>query len=143
MRSFSWILSALLAAACAPRPSLYADSPAAEVHQIKVMAADRMVIDGQPLTLADAEAPRPGGEAACRAEAIAAAQASQTARSLLLGARHLEVQRGGSGELRLVNVDGLDLGQTLIAQGLAVARGSAPMDWCHPLQPGQRYADVG
>jgi endonuclease YncB( thermonuclease family) len=132
----------LLTAACEPRPSLYADNQAAETHDVKVLAGDRLVIDGQPLTLADAETPHPAGQSGCRAEALAGAQAADTVRSLVASARHLEVRatdRGG--ELRLVNLDGLDLGQALIAQNLAVSRQSAAMDWCFRTRPvGQTLA---
>ena len=58
--------------------------------------------------------------------------------------RHLaerEVQRAGErGDLRLVNLDGLDLGQMLITQGLAVDRRPVPMDWCLRAANGARLA---
>jgi endonuclease YncB( thermonuclease family) len=118
-------------AACAGRPSIYVDNQAAETHEVKVLAGDRVVIDGQAVTLADAEAPHPAPRAACQAEAVAARQAAEAVRSALANARHVEVLPANrAGDLRLVNLDGLDLGQTLIGQGLAVDRGDAPMDWC-------------
>ena len=117
--------------ACVPKASFEADSPPTETHAVQVLAGDRMVIDGQSLTLADAQAPRPAPQAACRAEAAAAGQALAAARAALAAARHVDVRRADApGDLRLVNLDGLDLGQTLIAQGLAVDRRDGPMDWC-------------
>jgi hypothetical protein len=125
------LLAATLgAAACVPRASIYAEN-SGELHDVRVLAADRLVIDGQSLTLADAQAPRPAPDAACRAEAVAARQAVEAARSALAAARHVDVRRTeAAGDLRLVNVDGFDLGQTLISQGLAVDRTDAPVDWC-------------
>jgi hypothetical protein len=122
---------ALLTAACEPRPTLYADNQPAETHDVKVLAGDRLVIDGQTLTLADAETPQPAGRAGCRAEALAGVEAADTVRSMLASARHLEVRKtDGGGDLRLVNLDGLDLGQALISQNVAVARQPSAMDWC-------------
>lgn len=122
---------ALGLSACAPNTPAYADNQAPEVHQVKVLSGDRLVIDGESLTLADAQAPQPAPEAACPAEAAAAARAIGAARSALAGARHIEVQRTGAGNgLRLLNVDGLDVGQVLISQGVAVDRSQGPMDWC-------------
>jgi hypothetical protein len=120
---------ALLASACTPHSSLYADRPPAELHQIEVFAGDHLVIDHQDITLADAETPQPHPRAACRAEEISAAHAADVVRSKLTGAQHLEVHPG-PGEGQLVNVDGLDLGQSLIKEGLAVSRGSVAMRWC-------------
>jgi hypothetical protein len=146
MRINSMLTAASLAAvlglaACAPNASIYADNQPAESHEVKVLAGDHIVIDGQAVTLADAEAPRPAPEAACRAEAIAARQVSDAVRSALASAHHVEVQRAGErGDLRLVNLDGLDLGQMLITQGLAVDRRPVPMDWCLRAANGARLA---
>jgi len=140
----SLALGALSLAACAAPPSIYADNQPAEAHDIRVYTADHLVIDGQELTLADAEAPKPGGKADCEAEGVAGAQAVTAVRSILAGARHIEVQKtdDASGR-RLVNVDGLDLGQTLIAQKLAVARRDDGMDWCaRAARDPQRFAAV-
>jgi endonuclease YncB( thermonuclease family) len=144
--AFSLALAvALLAAACAPRSSIYADNQAAETHEVRVVAADHLVIDGVDFILADAEAPKPGGPAECSAEAIAGSEAAESVHSLLAGARHLEVRASDQGEaFRLVNVDGLDLGQALIARGLAVARRPVAMDWCLRARPAARtVADHG
>jgi endonuclease YncB( thermonuclease family) len=124
-------LGALALAACTPHPSIYADARGVEAHDIRVFAADHMMIDGQDLTLADAEAPQPGVKGACAAEGAAGDAAIAATRALLAGARHLEVHGADDGTgRRLVNVDGLDLGQALIAQGVAVTRRDVAMDWC-------------
>lgn len=129
-------LVVLLLAACAPKASLYADNGAAESHDVRVIAGDRFVIDGRQIILADAETPRPVPQAGCRAEAMAAVRAADAVRSALASARHLEMHVTGEGSgLGLVNVDGLDLGQELIEQGLAVSRQAVTMDWCYRLQP--------
>lgn len=120
---------AVALAACTPHPSIYADNAPVEAHDIRVFSADHLMIDGQDLTLADAEAPKPRG--ACEAEAAAGAEAAQAARAMLAAARHIDIRAtdDDSGR-RLVNVDGLDLGQSLIGQGLAVTRRPVAMDWC-------------
>jgi len=117
--------------ACTPHPSIYADNQPAETHEVRVISADHLVIDSQDLTLADAVAPKAGDQAACEAERLAGVEAAAKVRSMLLSARHLEVQSTtGEAHRRLVNVDGLDLGQALIGQGVAVAPRAEPMDWC-------------
>jgi hypothetical protein len=119
----------MAAAGCVPHPSIYADNQPSEMHDIRVLTGDHLVIDGRDLVLADAQAPKPGGEAVCRAEAVAGGQAVQAARTLLAGARHLEIHPASEGRA-LVNADGLDLGLALIDQGVAVPRGPESMDWC-------------
>lgn len=131
LRSPSLLIAAcaLLTTACTPHASIYADRPAAELHQIEVFAGDHLEIDHQEITLADAETPQPQPHAACRAEEISAAHAADVVRSKLTGAQHLEVHPG-PGDRQLVNIDGLDLGQALIREGLAVSRGDVAMKWC-------------
>lgn len=116
--------------ACTPHPSIYADNQPAETHEVRVISADHLVIDGQDFTLADAVAPKAGDQAACEPERLAGVEAAAKVRSMLLSARHLEVQTAAGAAGRLVNVDGLDLGQAMIAQGVAVAPRAEPMDWC-------------
>lgn len=121
----------LFAYACTPQPSLYAENvAAAELHDVTVDAGDRLKIDGRQVVLADAQTPQPGPQAACRAESMIAQRAAETVRSHVASARHLEVYPAGPGPQALVNLDGLDLGQTLIDEGFAVPRAQAPMDWC-------------
>jgi len=123
---------AIFANACSPQPSLYGEAVAsAELHDVTVDAGDHLTIDGHQVVLADAQTPQPAPQAACRAESMIAQRAVETVKSHLAGARHLEVYPAGSGALALVNLDGLDLGQTLIGDGLAVSRAQAPMDWCN------------
>ena len=128
----SIVACALLASACAPRPSLFADrTPVGEVHEVKVHSGDRLEIDQQTIVLSDAETPQPAPHAACRAESMIAARVTDVVRTALAGAQHIEVHSAGEpGDLKLVTVDGLDLGLTLIEQGLAVPRQPTKMDWC-------------
>jgi hypothetical protein len=126
------MIGALLAYACSPKPQLYGErAVSAELHDVTVDAGDRLKIDGRQVLLADAQTPQPAPQAACRAESMIAERAAETVRSHLVSARHLEVYSAGPGSLALVNLDGLDLGQTLISEGLAVSRAQAPMDWCN------------
>ena len=126
------MIGAVFAYACSPQPSLYGESTAAaELHDVTVDAGDRLKIDGRQVVLADAQTPQPAPQAGCRAESMIAQRAAETVRSHLASARHLEVYSAGPAPQALVNLDGLDLGQTLINEGLAVSRAQAPMDWCN------------
>jgi hypothetical protein len=121
----------VLVCGCTPRASLYADDAPVELHNVKVFAGDRLEIDHQAITLANAETPQPAPRAGCRAETVAAAHVSEVVRALLTGARHIEIRAPSTGgDLKRVSVDGADLGQTLIDQDLAVARLQKPMAWC-------------
>lgn len=126
------MIGAVFAYACSPQPSLYAETAAsAELHDVAVDAGDHLKIDGRRVVLADAQTPQPAPQAACRAESMIAQRAAATVRSHLASARHLEVYAAGPEPQALVNLDGLDLGQTLINEGLAVPRAQAAMDWCN------------
>ncbi|HLZ74767.1 hypothetical protein [Phenylobacterium sp.] len=123
---------ALAACAASPAPSAGASSaqPIAEVQ-----SGDHLVIGGQTIVLADAETPQAGDYAMCRAEAVAAQQTAARVRALLADARQVEVHRVAKGHRALVHVDGLDLGLTLISEGLAVRRGPAATNWCVSTRP--------
>ncbi|RAK59593.1 nuclease [Phenylobacterium hankyongense] len=120
--------------ACAPRPPLYAEAPPPPVDQVEVVNADALVVNGQHVRLSDAAAPQPVPEARCWAEALAARQARRATQQLTATARHVSVTVTGGRDqydrvLGRVAVDGVDLAQTLIAQGMAMP--SQPsFDWC-------------
>ena len=131
----AFLLSVLVTlSACAPSPAPDAAVLAAR-PPAQVQSGDHMVIDGQAIVLADAETPQVGDVAGCRAEAVAAERTAARVRALLSGARQIDVQPAAEGRRTLVHVDGLDLGLTLIAEGLAVPRGPAPMNWCASTRP--------
>ncbi|MDB5435086.1 MAG: hypothetical protein JWR47_1343 [Phenylobacterium sp.] len=130
--------AAALIAACSPKPALFADVPAARAPQVMVLEPDALVVDGRHVRLSNAAAPHLVPHASCWAEALAARQARQTVQGLVGGAREVTVTpTGGTDEynrtLARVTVDGGDLGQTLLDDGLAAAPGEAPFDWCSPM----------
>jgi hypothetical protein len=126
-------------AACVPGSA--PDAGAAPAHPVAlVQSGDHMVIDGQTVVLADAETPQVGDMATCRAEAVAADQTATRVRALLADAQRIDVARVAKGHRSLVHLDGLDLGLTLISEGLAVRRGPVPMNWCVTTRPWGKIA---
>jgi endonuclease YncB( thermonuclease family) len=133
-RPIAAALMMLALAACAPRAPLYAEAPPAPVDVVEVVNADALVVNGQHVRLSDAGAPQPVPEARCWAEALAAGQARGATQRLTATAHHVSVTlTGGRDEydraLGRVALDGLDLGETLIAQGMAMPSQPA-FDWC-------------
>lgn len=134
------IAAGLALTACAPTPVPGTAGPAHRPASF-VRSGDHMVVNGQTVVLADAETPQAAGMAKCRAEARAAERSAERVRVLLADARDIAVQRVAQGDSALVHLDGLDLGLTLISEGLAVRRGAAPMDWCAAI-PSWRAAEI-
>ena len=128
------LFAAVGLAACTPSPAPDAGSPASRLAA-QVQSGDHMVIGGETVVLADAETPQAGESAGCRAEAVAADQAANRVRALLADAHQVDVHRVAKGHRGLVHLDGLDLGLTLISEGLAVRRGPVPMNWCANTRP--------
>jgi endonuclease YncB( thermonuclease family) len=130
--------AAALIAACSPKPALFADVPAARAPQVMVLEPDALVVDGRHVRLSNAAAPHLAPHANCWGEALAARQVRQNVQGLVAEAREVTVTpTGGTDEdnriLARVTVDGIDLGQTLLADGLAAAPGEPRFDWCGPL----------
>ena len=130
-------LMTLALMACAPRAPLYAETTPAPVDEVEVVNADALVVNGRHIRLSDAAAPQPVPDARCWAEALAARQARRATQQLTATARHVSVTvTGGRDEydraLGRVALDGVDLAQTLIAQGMAMPSQPA-FDWCGPV----------
>lgn len=125
-------------AGCSPEPKLFADAPAERSAQVTVLEPDALVVDGRQVRLANATTPQLAPHAHCWAEALAAYQARQAVQTRFAEARDVSVTpTGGLDEynraLARVQVDGIDLGQTLLDGGLAAAPSDARFDWCAPL----------
>lgn len=93
-----------------------------------------LVIDGTPIHLANVDVPRGGTAARCWAEAALAQQATQRLGEVAALYSRFDVRRLGTDrdgrELSLVSADGQDLGEELIANGVAVEQSGGRWDWC-------------
>lgn len=134
-----WIIAAAIAlAGCSRSSKLFADTPAEPPFSVVVLQADALVVDGRPVRLSNAAAPELAPRARCWAEALAAREARDKVQGIVAGATDVSATpTGGTDEynraLSRVTVDGVDLGQTLLGDGLAVAPSKERFDWCAPL----------
>jgi endonuclease YncB( thermonuclease family) len=134
----------MLTAACDRRPGLFADmgSPApAPAPTIAVLQSDVLIVNGQPVRLADAVTPQPSPDARCPAEALAARQTALELKTLVRGVHTATLTPTGAkdSDNRLyvhVLLDGVDPAHELIEEGLAVGPGAAAFNWCGPLSAG-------
>jgi endonuclease YncB( thermonuclease family) len=128
-----------LLSGCAPRASLFAEvAPAGPSARVAVLQSDVLVINDEAVHLADAVTPQPSPEARCAAEALAARQAAIYLRNLAHGVKTVTVTPTGAHDganrpYAHVLLDGEDPAHDLIADGLAVAPGGKPFDWCGPI----------
>ena len=106
-----------------------------------VSAIAWIVVDGDTLKASDAyvrveniDTPEAGWRAECDAERMLADRATAEARSLITGAGRVEILESGTDRygrtLAHVLVDGEDLGETLIARGVAVSWEGRRHGWC-------------
>lgn len=143
MRSRTMLTAAALLAlaACSPQKESEADIAAVQPSigsRATVIGADILVIDGRHLRLSNAFAPETIPDARCWAEAVAARQGVAIVQRLVNNARTVAIQEtGGKDEydraFALVSLDGLDLGQVLIDNGLAARRTQEHFNWCDPI----------
>jgi endonuclease YncB( thermonuclease family) len=136
------ILSALvvLLSACAPRTPLFIESaPIGQpAPRVSVLHSDVLVINGQAVHLADAVTPQSAPDARCTAEALASRQATHRLQELIHGVRTATVTPTGARDdldrpYIHILLDGEDPAHDLIEDGLAVAPGGKPFDWCAPI----------
>lgn len=127
-----------LAAGCGRRPELFQSAPAPRAplsERVKVLNGDVVVVDGQSLRLANAFAPQPVPYARCWAEAVAAREATRELRAMVADAHEIAVRPTPQRDefnrtIAQVSLDRLDLGDTLVAAGLAARRSDTPFRWC-------------
>jgi len=131
----------LLLVACgpakAPAPAPGREPPGI-VDRVKVLNADILVVDGRHLRLSNAFAPEGVPKARCWAEAVAARQGTLAVQNMVRTAHAISVTpTGGRDEydrfLATISLDGVDLGQTLFAEGLAAQPPKGRFPWCEPL----------
>jgi endonuclease YncB( thermonuclease family) len=143
------LAAALAAAGCGRReePPL-ASGPAPGVQdRVRVLQGDVLIVDGKNLRLAGAYAPQPIPHALCWAEAAAALRARDQVRSMVSGARSVQVRlTGGHDEYSRpfadIGLDGADVGEALRLAGLAgrPPKPGARFDWCAPISQAREGA---
>jgi endonuclease YncB( thermonuclease family) len=134
------LLAAILTAcgpARSPEPAPGREPPGI-VDRVKVLSADILVVDGRHLRLSNAFAPEGVPNARCWAEAVAARQGMLAVQNMVRTAHAISVTpTGGRDEydrfLATISLDGVDLGQTLFAEGLAAQPPKGRFPWCEPL----------
>jgi endonuclease YncB( thermonuclease family) len=137
-RSALGLVATFALTACSRGAPLFADVQAARAPQVTVAEADALVVDGRRVRLSNANAPQLLPEARCWAEGVAARQARDAVQGLVAEARDVAVTPTGGVDddgraFSRVTVDGVDLGEALLKDGLAAKPGAARFDWCGPL----------
>jgi endonuclease YncB( thermonuclease family) len=135
------LLSALvLMSACAPRGPLFmqAAPEGPPAPTIAVLQSDVLIVNGEPVRLADAVTPLPSPDARCAAEALGARQAEHRLKDLVHGVRTATITPTGARDemnrpYAHVLLDGEDPAHDLIEDGLAVAADGKRFDWCGPI----------
>ena len=117
------------------------ERPIAPLHHVLAVDGDALVIDGRHVRLANAATPQRMPRARCWAEAIAGREARRKVTELATRAEEVQIQTTGGKdeygrEYARVSLDGLDLGQALLDDAVAVAPGPRPFDWCAPVSTG-------
>jgi hypothetical protein len=128
----------------APPPGLAQGQRPEAFNQVVVLTADRLVVDGKKVQLANAVAPDVLPGARCWSEAIAAKQGRRVVKDLFFAATRIEVSDTGRRDadgrsIALVRLDGVDLGENLLQLGLATRPSAKRFDWCAPVST--RMAD--
>ncbi len=90
---------------------------------------------GERVRLENIDTPETGPRARCTAERNLGNRATQQARSFITNARQLDVRRTGRIDrydrvIALIEIDGRDLGQMMIAEGLARPWRGRREPWC-------------
>lgn len=121
-----------------------ADPAQGEPSRTAPVAYDWRVIDGDTFEdrntgdryrLVNIDTPETGGRAACAAERQLGDRATRQARALITGAENLDVRRTGRIDrydriIAFIEIDGRDLGELLIADGLARPWRGRREPWC-------------
>jgi hypothetical protein len=144
LRAAVAIVGVALLSACGPRADKLPknssakpiEAPASIAARVQVLNGDVLVIDGKHVRLAEYVAPQGIPDARCWAEALAAKQANETLRAMVLSGHSISMTPTGGEDAfgrtyAKVTLNGIDLGQTLYHDGL-VAKGTA-FGWCQPV----------
>lgn len=126
---------AVLAACSKPEPQAAGQRPQGPLRHVQVLQGDAIVIDGRHLRLANAVTPARMPQARCWAEALAGREARRRTGELTANAGDVLIDPTGAKdeyarEIARVSIDGVDLGEALIAEGMAVRPRAPAFDWC-------------
>ncbi len=121
----------------APRAEAPSQPPAVSTGSIRVFDGDTLhdAAHGVTYRIENIDTPETGDRAHCAAERAHAARATRTVRAMIRSARALDIYSAGRTDrydrvLARVSVDGRDLGETLIAYGLARPWRGRREPWC-------------
>jgi endonuclease YncB( thermonuclease family) len=123
-------------AVLSPEPALRTTPAAAEeLHHVRVIDGDTIDANGQRIRLANIDTPEIGRGARCAAERRLGARATQRARALINAAARIQTDPVGRTDsygrtVAYVLIDGRDLGEALIAEGLARPWLGRRQPWC-------------
>jgi endonuclease YncB( thermonuclease family) len=106
-------------------------------QRVRVVDGDTIEDMGSDITyrLVNIDTPETGSRARCSAERTLGDRATQAARALISGARRIELNATGridryGRSIAFVVIDGRDMGETLIAEGLARPWRGRREPWC-------------
>lgn len=109
-------------------------APALALPNVRVIDGDTIDVAGERVRILNIDTPERGSRARCEAERVKAERASRALRSRVEAARRIDLERDGLDRygrtLAIVRLDGVDVGEELIAGGLAVRWGGGRPDWC-------------
>jgi len=108
--------------------------PLAEPGVLRVIDGDTIDLAGERIRIENIDTPETGGRAECPYERTLAERATARARDLFDAAAEITVIRSGEDRygrtLARIVLDGADVGETLVAENLAVEWAGRQHDWC-------------
>ncbi|HYD87345.1 MAG TPA: thermonuclease family protein [Vitreimonas sp.] len=114
-------------------------APAPEAVSWRVIDGDTFedLATGDRYRLENIDTPETGPRARCSAERDLGDRATQQARTFIANARQLDIRRTGRTDrydriIAFIEIDGRDLGELMIAQGLARPWRGRREPWCDP-----------
>lgn len=131
------VLIAGAALVITPQEQAFAPTPASadEWRRVHVIDGDTIEAGGRRFRLANIDTPETGDLARCAAERRLGQRATARARALLSSAARIETQEVGRTDVygravAHVLIDGRDLGEVLVAEGLARPWRGRREPWC-------------
>jgi len=124
-----------LAVLLSPAPGLAPSAAAEEARDVYVIDGDTLEAGGRRYRVANIDTPEVGDGARCGAERRLGQRATQRARALINAAARVETHAIGRTDrygrtVAHVSIDGRDLGEALIAEGLARPWRGQREAWC-------------
>ena len=105
---------------------------------VEVIDGDTLRVDGQSVRITNLDTPERGGRAECDAERMLAAVATKRAEELIAKGEVLIYPTGKRDRyervLARVTVNGVDWGQLMVSENVAVFWAGKTHDWCGPIR---------